>query len=130
MNLQPRKEVIFGQKEFLRNSVGTEYKTGGATLDGSAFSGVSENGYVKAGTAVYKGADGLYVPWTDAPTNEEGETTETREGAGLTAHDVKIISGSNPIVGILVAGHPLERKCTGVTDGFKEEVKGYLRFDA
>lgn len=121
MNLQPRTETIFGQKEFLRNTVGTEYKTGGATLKASAF---TSDEYVKAGTAVYKDTDGFYVPWTDAG---EGET---REGAGLTAHDVKVIAGSNPIVGILVAGHPLERKCTGVTAGFKEEVKGYLRFDA
>lgn len=125
MNLQPRTETIFGQKEFLRNTVGTEYKTGGATLDASKFSSVADDGYVKAGTAVYKGEEGLYVPWEDA-----GEEGGSRDGAGLTAHDVKVVSGSNPIVGILVAGHPLERKCTGVTDGFKEEVKGYLRFDA
>lgn len=125
MNLQPRTETIFGQKEFLRNSVGMEFKTGGATLDASKFGDVAENGYVKAGTAVYLGEDGLYVPWTDA-----GEEGGAREGAGLTAHDVKLVSGSNAIVGVLVAGHPLERKCTGVTDEFKQEVKGYLRFDA
>ncbi len=129
MNLQPRTEVIFGQKEFLRNTVGTEYKTGGATLDADAFADVTTNGYVKAGTAVYKGDDGFYVPWSDPTTDEDG-STESRDGAGLTAHDVKIIPGSKPIVGILVAGHPLERKCTGVTEGFKKEVKGYLRFDA
>lgn len=125
MNLQPYTEKIFGQKEFLRNSVGTEYKTGGGTMDGEAFTDVAENGYVKAGTAVYKDAEtGFYVPWTDPADGE------TREGAGLTAHDVKVSNGVNPIVGILVAGHPLERKCTGVTQGFKDEVKGYLRFDA
>lgn len=129
MNLQPRTEKIFGQKEFLRNSVGTQYKTGGATLDGYAFSNVIENGYVKAGTAVYKGAYGLYVPWTDPYTDEEGNV-EAREGAGLIAQDVKIIAGSYPIVGVLLAGYPLESKCTGVTEGFKEAVKGYLRFDA
>lgn len=124
MNLQPTYQKIFGQKEFLRNNIGTEFKTGGATLDASAFTSVSENGYVKAGTAVYLGEDGLYLPWADAV---EGET---REGAGLTSHDVKLVEGSNPVVGVLVAGHPLERKCTGVTEGFKAEVKGYLRFDA
>lgn len=125
MNLQPRTEKIFGQKEFLRNSVGMEFKTGGATLDASKFSNVAENGYVKAGTAVYLGEEGLYVPWTDA-----GEDGGAREGAGLTSHDVKLVTGSNPIVGVLVAGHPLENKCTGVTEEFKQEVKGYLRFDA
>lgn len=125
MNLQPTIQKIAGQKEFLRNSVGMEFKTGGATLDASKFNSVAEDGYVKAGTAVYLGEEGLYVPWEDA-----GEEGGAREGAGLTAHDVRLESGSNPIVGILVAGHPLERKCTGVTDGFKQEVKGYLRFDA
>lgn len=122
MNLQPTKIQIAGQKEFLRNSVGMEFKTGGATLDASKF---STGEYVKAGTAVYLGDEGLYVPWEDA-----GEEGGAREGAGLTAHDVRVVSGSNPIVGILLSGHPLENKCTGVTDEFKEEVKGYLRFDA
>lgn len=125
MNLQPTTQKIAGQKEFLRNSVGMEFKTGGATLDASEFSDVTEDGYVKAGTAVYLGEDGLYIPWKDA-----GEEGGARDGAGLTAHDVRVASGSNPIVGVLIAGHPLESKCTGVTDGFKEEVKGYLRFDA
>jgi len=122
MNLQPRTEKIFGQKEFLRNSVGTQYKTGGATLDASAFTPV--DGYVKAGTAVYRNDEGFYVPWTDPADGEN------RKGAGLIAQDVKIIAGSNPIVGVLLAGYPLESKCTGVTEGFKEAVKGYLRFDA
>ncbi len=122
MNLQPTKIQIAGQKEFLRNSVGMEFKTGGATLDASKF---PTGAYVKAGTAVYLGDEGLYVPWKDA-----GEEGGAREGAGLTAHDVRVVSGSNPIVGILLSGHPLESKCAGVTDGFKEEVKGYLRFDA
>lgn len=124
MNLQPRFREIIGQKEFMRNSVGIEHKTGGATLDGTAFNDVSENGYVKAGTAVYKGDTGFYVPWTDPADGE------AREGAGLTAHDVNIDAGGNPVVGLIVAGHPLEDKCTGVTEGFKDEVKGYLRFDA
>lgn len=129
MNLQPTTIDIVGQKEFLRNNVGVEFKTGGATLDADEFKDVMENGYVKAGTAVYKGSDGLYVPWSDAETDEDGNT-ENREGAGLTSHDVRIASNGNPIVGVVVAGHPLEKKCTGVTDGFKDEVKGYLRFDA
>lgn len=123
MNLKPRKETIVGQKEFLRNSVGLQFKTAGATLDGAAFADVAVDGYVKAGTATYLGEDGLYLPWTDA-----GEE-ETREGAGLVAHDTKLISGSNPITGILAAGHPLEKKCIGVTDAFKEATKGRLVFD-
>src|SRR5699024_12539933 len=89
---------------------------------------VTENGYVKAGTAVYLGEEGLYIPWKDpSDGGEEEESDAVREGAGLTSHDVKLVSGSNPAVGVLISGHPLESKCTGVTDGFKEEVKGYLR---
>jgi len=118
MNLQPRTEKIFGQKEFLRNSVGTQYKTGGATLDGSAFG----EGYVNAGTAVYLGDNGLYQPWGE-------ETEATAKGAGLTSHDVKVIKGQNPIVGVLSAGHPIESKCTGVNDAFKEATKGRIIFD-
>jgi len=128
MNLQPTIQKVAGKKEFLRNTVGLEHKTAGATLDGSKF---TDGEYVKAGTAVYKDADtGLYVPWKDPSDGGENEEPDTnREGAGLTAHDVKIVNGGNAIVGLVIAGHPLENKCTGVTKGFKEEVKGYLRFD-
>ncbi|WP_068672284.1 hypothetical protein [Oceanobacillus sp. Castelsardo] len=122
MNLQPYKQKIVGQKEFLRNAVGTEYKTGGATLDASAFS----EGYVNAGTAVYLGDNGLYRPWDVTP---ETGTAATAKGAGLTSHDVKVIAGQNPIVGVLSAGHPIESKCTGVNDAFKEATKGRIVFD-
>ncbi|MFD2210718.1 hypothetical protein ACFSMW_13490 [Virgibacillus halophilus] len=118
MNLQPTKQKIVGQKEFLRNAVGTEYKTGGATLDATAFG----EGYVDAGTAVYLGENGLYQPWGD-------ETEATVKGAGLTSHDVKVIGGQNPIVGVLAVGHPIESKCTGVNDAFKEAAKGRIVFD-
>ena len=120
MNLQPTKQRIVGQREFLRNSVGLQYKTAGATLDASAF---TTGEYVKAGTAVYKDeTSGLYKPWG-------GETEATELGAGLTSHDVKVVLNSNPIVGVLAAGHPLESRCTGVTAEFKEAVKGRLVFD-
>lgn len=122
MNLQPRVEKIVGQKEFLRNSVGLEFKTAGATLDGEAFASVAVDGYVKAGTAAYLGDDGLYKPWGS-------DTEATESGAGLVAHDTKLIKGSNPITGILAAGHPLENKCIGVNDTFKEATKGRLVFD-
>lgn len=124
MNLQPKMVDIVSQKEFMRNAVGMEFKTGGATLDADEFKDVKEDGFVKAGTAVYKNEDGLYVPWEDPGEDDK------REGAGLIANDVEASEGTKPIVGIVVAGHPLEDKCTGVTDDFKDEVKGYLRFDA
>ena len=124
MNLQPRKEQIIGQKEFLRNTQGMEVKTGGATLDASAF---TAGKYVKAGTAVFKDeASGLYKPWD---TTADTGTPATAVGAGLTMHDVKVISGQNPIVGVLAAGHPIESKCTGVNANFKEATKGRIVFD-
>lgn len=124
MNLQPRKEQIIGQKEFLRNTQGIEVKTGGATLDASAF---TAGEYVKAGTAVFKDEEsGLYKPWDVTPTTG---TPATAVGAGLVMNDVKIVAGQNPIVGVLAAGHPVETKCTGVNDLFKEATKGRIVFD-
>ncbi len=121
MNLQPRTREIVGQKEFLRNSVGMEFKTAGATLDATAF---TAGEYVPAGTAIYKdGTSGLFVP-VAADT-----TAEAMTAACLTAHDVEVVEGANPIVGTLVAGHPLEEKCTGVTDAFKTATAGRLVFD-
>lgn len=119
MNLQPRREVIAGQKEFLRNANDLQFKTAGATLAAADF---PAGQYVKAGTAVYKGEDGLFHPWA-------ADTPATAPAAGLTTHDVKVVSGQNPIVGVLAAGHPLERKCTGVNAAFKEATKGRLVFD-
>ncbi|WP_028976444.1 hypothetical protein [Sporolactobacillus terrae] len=119
MNLQPRFDTIYGQKEFMRNTQGMEVKTGGATLSATDF---TAGAYVEAGTAVYKGEDGLYHPF-------DTETAATVAGAGLTMHDVKIYAGQNPIVGILAAGHPLESKCTGVTANFKTAAAGRIVFD-
>lgn len=122
MNLKPRTEQYIGQANFLRNSVGIEHKTAGATLDGTAFNAVAVNGYIKAGTAVTKAVSGLFVP--------AGATLEADfVAASLTAHDIKVVAGSNPIVGTIVAGHPLEARCTGVTAAFKAAVKGRLVFD-
>src|SRR5699024_1753985 len=117
LNLQPHFSDLVSQKEFLRNTVGMEWKTGGGTLDAGEFDSV-------------KNDDGFYVPFEDATEGGDGETpTANSEGAGLTANDVNVNNG-NVIVGILIAGHPIEDKCTGVTKQFKDAVKGYLRFDA
>lgn len=123
MNLKPSTQKYFGQEEFFRNSVGIEHKTSGLTLDGSTLEGVTTNGYVKAGTAVSKGANGLFAPIAEAAT------ADSLVAACLTSHDIKVVTGSNPIVGGVVAGHPLENKCTGVTAAFKEATKGRLVFD-
>ncbi|MBP3950333.1 hypothetical protein [Bacillus suaedae] len=124
MNLQPRKETIVGQKEFMRNAQGMQVKTGGATLLATDF---TTGEYVKAGTAVYKDdATGLYRRWlVDGAT----PTPDTAKGAGLTMNDVKIVEGQNPVVGVLAAGHPVESKCTGVNTAFKTATKGRIVFD-
>jgi hypothetical protein len=123
MNLQPRKETIVGQKEFLRNTQGMEFKTAGVTLLATDF---TAGEYVKAGTAIYiDSTTGLGRKWLGGAT----PTPSTQTGACLTTHDVKVITGQNPIVGGLVAGHPIESKCTGVTPEFKTAAAGRLVFD-
>ena len=122
--MQPRKETIVGQREFMRNTQGMEVKTSGVTLLASDFT-VGE--YVKAGTAIYiDDATGMGRRWVpDGAT----PTAETQSGACLTTHDVKVYDGQNPIVGALVAGHPREERCTGVNTAFKTATKGRLVFD-
>lgn len=122
MNLQPRMEYFTAPTDFLRNSVGMEFKTAGATLAAADFAGALVDGYIPRGTAVYRGADGLYHPWGDT-------TAATEEGAGLTAHDVKYIEGQNPIVGVLVAGHPRRDRTYGVNAAFEDATRGRLVFD-
>lgn len=118
--MQPRKETIVGQKEFLRNTQGMQFKTAGVTLLASDF---TAGEYVKAGTAIYvDSATGMGRKWQAA-------TAATQTGACLTTHDVKVIAGQNPVVGGLVAGHPIESKCTGVTANFKTAAAGRLVFD-
>jgi hypothetical protein len=119
VNLQPRKEQIAGQKEFLRNTQGMEFKTGGVTLLATDF---VAGEYVKAGTAIYVDGDGMGRKWQAA-------TVATQTGACLVTHDVKVYAGQNPVVGALVAGHPIESKCTGVTANFKTAAAGRLVFD-
>lgn len=126
MNLQPHSVDVIVQKEFLRNTLDIQYKTAGGVLDIGEFGDdhVSD-GYVKAGTAVMQDDDGNYVPFKLG----DDDKVEDVKGAGLTANDVEADEDGVVIVGILIAGHPVEDKCTGVDDDFKEAVKGYLRFD-
>ncbi|KIL79585.1 hypothetical protein [Bacillus badius] len=120
MNLQPQRDTIISQKEFLRNTVGMEFKTAGLTLDASKF---TAGQYVKAGTAVFKNeTSGLFEP-------VQADTPETMLAACLTSHDVKVTAGVNPVVGGVMGGHPIESKCTGVTANFKAATKGRLTFD-
>lgn len=123
MNLQPYSETIVGQTEFLRNTQGIEVATSGGTLDADDF---TAGDIVKAGTAVFMGSDGLYHKWV---TDGDTPTAATQTGAGLVMHDVKILDGQNPIVGVLAAGHPREDRCTGVNAAFKTATQGRLVFD-
>lgn len=122
MNLQPRySDVIVGQREFMRNTQGMEVKTAGASLTASDW---AVGDLVPAGTAVYKDTTTKMYRRVLAGTAEA-----TIVGGGLTMHDVRIQTGSNPIVGVLAAGHPRESRCTGVTTAFKNATKGRIVFD-
>lgn len=119
MNLQPRTEPsIVDGREFLRNAVGVEYKTAGITLDRAAFTGDR----VKGGTAVYRAANGLFAPVTEA-------TTAPIDGACLTAHGVPLQTGVNPVVGAITKAYARRDRCTGVTAAFEEATRNRIVFD-
>jgi len=117
MNLQPRTEKVeMDGREFLKTTTGLEYKTSGVTLDADKFTG----DYIKGGTAIVRGAGGLFVP-----AGAEGPF----DGACLTAHSVKRVAGSKPIVGAVTKCYARRDRCTGVTDAFVAEVKNRIVFD-
>lgn len=111
MNLQPKRESIAGQKEFLNTTQGLVHKVGGITLDATAFTGaeVSAEGYVKAGSAVQLAdAEGsLAMPF---------DPLVTTGTVYVTANDVKITDG-NPIVGALETAFLKSSVVTAVEDG-------------
>lgn len=100
MNLQPRTEQITAQKEILKTTQGLIWKVGGLTLDATKF---TAGEYVPAGTAVVLPADNtLAVPFTVGATGTPYVTT----------HDVKIVAGSNPIVGAFEEAYFDKKKVT------------------
>lgn len=81
MNLQPKRETITVQREFLNTTQGTIAKVAGLTLDAAAFGGaLDESGYLLAGSAVAMAADGTVTPWADDATGIPF----------ITQHDVKV----------------------------------------
>lgn len=121
MNLQPRKETIVVQNEFLSNTQGLEFATGGITLDGASFGA----GTVKAGTAVMiPSGNTLAVAYAD-------NTGSVPAGAELhiVASDVIIESTENHVVGSVVRGHLKESALTNVTDAFKDYTRGRYFFE-
>lgn len=119
MDLTQRTEKVAGDgREFLKTTVGLEYKAAGITLKGAAFTGE----VVKGGTAVYRDADGLFIPVAVG-------ATAPFDGACLTAHAVKRPTSGNPIVGAIVKCSADRSRCTGVTDTFAAHVRGRINFD-
>jgi hypothetical protein len=118
VNLQPRKETIISQAEFLRTTQGMQVKTGGVILLASDW---TDGEIIKAGTAVYVDGTGMGRKWVAG-------TAATETKSGLTMHDVKNVAGANALTGMLINGHPIESKCTGVTANFKTAVAGRLNF--
>lgn len=122
MNLQPRTEKIpMDGREFLKTTTGLEYKTSGVTLDADKFTG----DYIKGGTAIMRGPGGFFVPAGDGGV----EGADPIPGACLTAHSVKRVAGSKPIVGAITKCYARKDRCTGVTDAFVAEVKNRIIFD-
>lgn len=119
MDLTQRIEQVAGDgREFLKTTVGLEYKTAGVTLKGASFTG----DIVPGGTAVYRDADGLFIPVAPG-------AVAPFDGACLTAHAVKRPATGNPIVGAIVKCYADRTRCTGVTDAFAAHVRGRINFD-
>lgn len=124
MNLQPKRETVTVQKEFLNTTQGTIAKVAGLTLDEAAFGGaLDESGYLLAGSAVSMAADGTVTPWTDPG---EGAAAGTPY---ITQHDVKV--DGTVIVGALEAAYLKRSVVTTaepgrviVTDGFIDASNG------
>lgn len=109
MNLQPKRDTVSVQKEFLNTTQGMINKVGGATL-GEGFTG----DYVLAGSAITVGADGLAVPFTDGA---EGTSF-------VTAHDVKNEEGA--IVGALESAFLKESVVTATESGRVKVTQAFI----
>lgn len=124
MDLNQRVESVGGDgREFLKTTVGLEYKTAGVTLDRAATLAAFPDGTVPGGTAIRRGAGDLFVPVAAADV-------APFDGPCLTAHAVAVSAdGANPIVGAITAGYVDRTRATGVTDAFVTAVAGRLIFD-
>ena len=80
-NLQPRKEDIIVQHEFMKTTQGMKWKVGGGTLKGEEF----DEEYIKAGTAVAVDDDGDVVPFdTEGGTKANAENTVSDDTITIT----------------------------------------------
>jgi hypothetical protein len=101
VNLQPRREEITVQREFLFSTSGLIHKVGNVTLDGAAFEGL-----VLAGTVVVQGANGLSTPY-------DGATYTPAAGrVYITANDIEV-GDNNVQIGAIEEGFVREDRLTG-----------------
>lgn len=103
MNLQPKRESLGAQKEFLNTTQGLIHKVGGVTL-GSGFT-ADDAGYLKAGSAVELDETGVAIPFATGATGIPF----------VTAHDVKLTDGA--IVGVLESAFLKESVVTATEAG-------------
>lgn len=104
MNLQPKREAITVQKEFLNTTQGLIHKVGGVTL-GAGFT-ADASGYIKAGSAlIVNEATGNAEPFDGVKTGL----------AVILAHDVKYEAGV--IAGAVESAFLNEAVVTTTEDG-------------
>jgi hypothetical protein len=104
VNLQPRREEITVQREFLFSTSGLIHKVGNVTLDSAAFDGI-----VLAGTVVVQGDNGLSTPYDGATFTAAAGTVY------VTANDVEVGS-TNVQVGAIEEGFLRRDRITNLND--------------
>lgn len=120
MNLKPKIQNFKERPEFLRDAKYLQYTVGNPVLDGSKFSSTTT---VKAGTAIFRNDEtGLYEL-------VQSETPSDMKGAVLTTFDVTVEPKVDEMVGAVRDASVIEKRCTGVTENFKEATKGRIIFD-
>jgi hypothetical protein len=113
MNLNPRKETIIVQDEFLLSTQGLVHKVGGVTLKGTSFG--ADGSIVKAGTAIMKEAGtGKFVLYADNagafPTGAE---------VYILAQDQVVKGQKDMVAGAVVQAYLNSAKLIGATTAFK-----------
>lgn len=124
MNLQPRKDSIVVQNEFLYSTEMLSFKVGGITLDASKW---SDGQTIKAGTVVTIGknadASGLAQPYA----KKDGTTITNAGEVYVVSHDIINKTGVNQVVGAVQEGYLAKTKITGVSDYAALEVDSNFR---
>lgn len=108
MNLQPKRDTVTVQKEFLNTTQGLIHKVAGLTLVDTNFTGkLDANGYLLAGSAVVLDDAGVVKPFA---------TTATTPGtAYITANDIKV--DGTVLVGAIESAYLKESVVTATESG-------------